>query len=187
MFILWLKSTNMLALTYYYRIRLIIIKALQCSHDCLSFQFADLMVDMVVLVDSLQKRQLKEQHEAIVHLKKEVKHMEAVITSLIAKVIQRRNNNAIRTSGIERRIDMKASRTGKVGRRRCKIAARTARVWKRRLQQEEQDKVAAPLEELIIIISLFAHSETMIVSIEHSKTHSMYKYNNYIQQIYITI
>ena len=40
---------------------------------------------------------------------------------------------------------------------------------------------------LIIIISLFAHSETMIVSIEHSKTHSMYKYNNYIQQLYITI
>ena len=40
---------------------------------------------------------------------------------------------------------------------------------------------------IIIIISLFAHSETMIVSIEHSKTHSMYKYNNYIQQIYITI
>ena len=36
---------------------------------------------------------------------------------------------------------------------------------------------------IIIIISLFAHSETMIVSIEHSKTHSMYKYNNYIQQI----
>ena len=40
---------------------------------------------------------------------------------------------------------------------------------------------------IIIIISLFAHSETMIVSIEHSKTHSMYKYNNYIQQLYITI
>ena len=27
----------------------------------------------------------------------------------------------------------------------------------------------------------------MIVSIEHSKTHSMYKYNNYIQQLYITV
>ena len=40
---------------------------------------------------------------------------------------------------------------------------------------------------IIIIIFLFAHSETMIVSIEHSKTHSMYKYNNYIQQLYITI
>ena len=40
---------------------------------------------------------------------------------------------------------------------------------------------------IIIIISLFAHSETMIVSIEHSKTHSMYKYNNYIQQLYITV
>ena len=37
----------------------------------------------------------------------------------------------------------------------------------------------------LIIISLFAHSETMIVSIEHSKTHSKYKYNKYIQQ-YIT-
>ena len=40
---------------------------------------------------------------------------------------------------------------------------------------------------IIIIISLFAHSDTMIVSIEHSKTHSMYKYNNYIQQLYITV
>ena len=40
---------------------------------------------------------------------------------------------------------------------------------------------------IIIIISLFAHSETMIISIEHSKTHSMYKYNKYIQQLYITV
>ena len=41
---------------------------------------------------------------------------------------------------------------------------------------------------IIIIISLFAHSETMIVSItiEHSKTDSKYKYNKYIQQ-YITV
>ena len=38
----------------------------------------------------------------------------------------------------------------------------------------------------VIIISLFAHSETMIVSIEHSKTHSKYKYNKYIQQ-WITV
>ena len=36
-------------------------------------------------------------------------------------------------------------------------------------------------DQAIIIISLFAHSETMIVSIEHSKTHSKYKYNKYIQ------
>ena len=47
--------------------------------------------------------------------------------------------------------------------------------------------VNPPIIIIIIIISLFAHSETMIVSIEHSKTHSMYKYNNYIQQLYITI
>ena len=39
----------------------------------------------------------------------------------------------------------------------------------------------------MIIISLLAHSETMIVAIEHSKTHSMYKYNKYIQQLYITV
>ena len=39
----------------------------------------------------------------------------------------------------------------------------------------------------IYIISLFAHSETMIVSIEHSKTHSKYKCNNYIQQQHITV
>ena len=32
----------------------------------------------------------------------------------------------------------------------------------------------------IIIISLFAHSETLIVSIEHSKTNSKYKYNTTI-------
>ena len=38
----------------------------------------------------------------------------------------------------------------------------------------------------IVIIPLFAHSETMIVSIEHSKTHSKYKYILYIQQ-YITV
>ena len=43
-------------------------------------------------------------------------------------------------------------------------------------------KVIKSPSTIIIIISLFAHSETMIVSIEHSKTHSMYKYNNYIQQ-----
>ena len=107
-----------------------------------------MVVDMMVLVDSLQKHLLKEQHEEIVHLKKEVKHMGAEITSLIAKVVQRRDNRAIRTCGIERRIDVKASRTGKVGRRRCRIAARTDIVWKRRLPQKEQDEVAAPLEEL---------------------------------------
>ena len=37
-------------------------------------------------------------------------------------------------------------------------------------------------QKLIIIISLFAHCETMIVSVEHSKTHSKYKYNTYIQK-----
>ena len=33
---------------------------------------------------------------------------------------------------------------------------------------------------------MFAYSETMIVSIEHSKPHSKYKYNKYIQQ-HITV
>ena len=39
----------------------------------------------------------------------------------------------------------------------------------------------------IIIISLFAHSKTKIISIEHSKTHSKYKYTKYIQQYNIVM
>ena len=36
---------------------------------------------------------------------------------------------------------------------------------------------------LFIILTLFAHSETMIVLIKHNNTHRKYKHNKYIQQL----
>ena len=64
---------------------------------------------------------------------------------------------------------------------------RTLYIFDRNNSTKNNEFMTDILCYIYIYISLFAQSETMIVSIEHSKTHSKYKYNNYIQQEYITV